>query len=132
MVSLAASRSNGPVGVERMATEEGITANYIHVLMGNLKAAGLVRSVRGPNGGYELARKPETITAFDVVSVLEGDLLPAECLAKASSCDHAGTCSTQEVWREVACSVEEALKRHTLQELAERQQKTSDVLDYNI
>lgn len=122
MVSLAAHYGEGPVPVDTVVREQGVTANYIHVLMGGMKAAGLVRSVRGPNGGYELTRKPAEITAFDVVSVLEGDTVPVECVAQPGSCPRAGTCPTRDVWCQVAKSVDDVLKSMTLQDLAENQQ----------
>ncbi len=118
MVSLAMHYGDGPVRVDTVAAEQGISANYIHVLMGGLKAAGLVRAIRGPNGGYELTRKPAEITALDVVTVLEGDTMPVECVVQPGLCPRAATCPTREVWCQVTASVNGILQGLTLEALA--------------
>lgn len=132
MVSLASHYGEGPVPVDTVAQEQGVSANYIHVLMGTMKVAGLVRSVRGPNGGYELARKPAEITAFDVVSVLEGDTVPVECVAEPGTCPRAASCPTRDVWCQVASSVDGVLKSMTLQNLVEHQRGQDSTPNYSI
>lgn len=126
MVSLATHYGDGPVGVDTVVDEQGISANYIHVLMGGLKTAGLVRSIRGPNGGYELARSPAEITAFDIVTVLEGDIMPVECVTEPSSCPRAATCPTREVWRQVSDSMDGVLKGLTVEALVQKQGRQPD------
>ena len=126
MVSLGAHYGKGPVSVDTVVAEQGISANYIHVLMGGLRTAGLVRSVRGPNGGYELARRPAEISAFDIVTVLEGDTMPVECVAEPSSCPRAATCPTREVWRQVSASMEGVLKGLTVETLVRNQGRSPD------
>jgi Rrf2 family protein len=77
MIELAAQYGNGPVLVDGIAKNQEISGKYIHVIVSGLRSAGLVRSVRGPNGGYELTRSPSRITALDVISALEGKSAPA-------------------------------------------------------
>ena len=120
MVELAVQHGSGPVLVTVIARNQAIPAKYIHVLIGGLKAAGLVTAVRGPNGGLELAREPGRITALDVVEALEGRLSAVDCTLDADLCDRAGDCVTREVWQDLAASMEAALRRHTLADLAGR------------
>lgn len=120
MVELASRHGEGPVMVERIAASQELSASYAHILLGGLKSAGLVRSVRGPSGGYELSRPPERITALDVVAAVENDA-PVECVARASSCKRAPTCAARDVWCEVAAAIERVLSGVTLEELALRQ-----------
>jgi Rrf2 family protein len=86
--------------------------------MGGVKAAGLVRSVRGTRGGYEITRDPGDITAFQVVSALEEEMLPAPCVKNPEGCPLAEGCTTRDVWCRMAACIDETLKGVTLKELA--------------
>jgi len=121
MMELASRFGKGPVLVEDIASSQGISGKYIHVIAGGLRAAGMVRAVRGPSGGYELARHPSEVTALDVVRSVEGSLAPVDCVADACSCPRVDACAARDLWQEVASAVEEVLRRHTLADLVERQ-----------
>ncbi len=124
MVVLAVHYGEGPLGVDRVSREEGISSNYIRVLLGGLKSTGLVKSVRGARGGYELARDPAEVTAFEVVSALEEEMLPVECVSRSGYCSRKEACATRGVWCEIAASVDEILKNTTLQDLAQKYRET--------
>jgi Rrf2 family protein len=119
MMELALNHGGGPMLVSTIAQNQALPGKYIHVLVGGLKAAGLVRAVRGPNGGLELAREPAAITPLDVVSALEGRLTAVDCAGEA--CERGDNCVAREVWCDLAAAMEASLSRHTLAELAERQ-----------
>ncbi|MCL6581714.1 MAG: Rrf2 family transcriptional regulator, partial [Firmicutes bacterium] len=69
---LARHHGEGPLPLKAVAEEQGIPEAYLEQLVAALRRAGLVRSVRGAQGGYVLSRSPEKITVGDVVRVLEG------------------------------------------------------------
>lgn len=121
MMELAGNYGRGPLPADAIARSQDISGKYIHVLATGLRSAGLVRAVRGPNGGYELARRPSAITALDVVSALEGRTTPVGCVADASCCPRAGRCAARDVWCEVASAVDRVLSRLTIGQLAARQ-----------
>ena len=129
MVELAVHHGTGPVQVTTIASNQRLPAKYIHVLVGGLKAAGLVTAVRGPNGGLELARDPARITPLDIVEALEGRLTAVDCTGDPGVCARAGDCVARDVWCELAAAMAEALGRHTLAELAERERSRQDVGD---
>jgi Rrf2 family protein len=120
MVELAAHHGSGPLQVTAIAQSQRLPAKYIHVLVGGLKAAGLITAVRGPNGGLELARDPARITPLDVVEALEGRVSAVDCTLDPALCDHASECVTREVWAGMAAAMEASLKRQTLADLAEK------------
>ena len=126
MAELAGSYGQGPVSADVIARNQDISGKYIHLLVMVLRSAGLVRSVRGPGGGYELARKPSSITALDVVSALEGSSAPAECVTDAAYCPRASRCATRDVWRDVSSAVDGVLSGITLEQLSARQRAMSD------
>jgi Rrf2 family protein len=126
MVELATRFGRGPILVPTIAETQNISGNYIHVLLGGLKAAGLVRAVRGPAGGYVLTRHPREITALHVVRALEGQDWPVACVADETLCPRSQTCATRDVWRELAAAMEKVLAGVTLEQLAARQRAKSE------
>lgn len=76
MLELALRHGTGPVLVQVVAERQQLPPKFLRVLLGSLKAAGLVRATRGPSGGCELARSPSTITALEVLEALEGRSSP--------------------------------------------------------
>ena len=126
MINLAARFGQGPLSAEIIADEEGISAQYIHVIMSGLRAAGLVRTLRGAKGGYECARDPSSISALDIIGVLEGKTAPVDCIAYPSQCQRRQHCATHELWVDLAASIDAILTQTTLADLVTRQQAISD------
>ena len=94
--------------------------NYLEQLFVQLRKAGVVESVRGAQGGYRLAKKPEEITAGDVVRPVEGSLQPVYCLEDPSSCTicmKGHICPTMDLWRKVGEEIEMVLDQITIQDL---------------
>lgn len=121
MVELAGHYGRGPLAVDTIAGSQEISGKYIHVLVTNLRSAGLVRTVRGPSGGYELTKSPSSITALEVVSALEGASSPVECVSSAAHCQRAEICAARDVWCDVAAAIDRVLSDLTLEQLLERQ-----------
>ncbi len=123
MIELATHYGHGPMLVETISKNQGISGKYIHVLVGGLHEAGLIRTVRGPAGGYELTKKPSAITALDVIAALEGKTAPVDCVVDVAFCERATRCAAQDVWCEVAAAIDRALSSFTLDRLAKAQRK---------
>jgi len=121
MVELASLYGQGPVLVETIAKAQGISGKYLHVIVGGLKASGLVRAIRGPSGGYELTRPPSEISALDVVSALEGRTCPVDCVERTDACPRSAQCAARDLWCEVGGAIDGVLGRLSLEELARRQ-----------
>jgi Rrf2 family cysteine metabolism transcriptional repressor len=115
---LAAHHGEGPINVRTVAEAERLPAKYLEQLLARLRRGGLVRSSRGARGGVVLARDPRTISARQVMMLLEGSLVPSECLQE--DLDHESRCVTHELWRRLSESVNEALESYTLADLADR------------
>jgi len=74
MLDLALHYGEGPIALKQIAERQDISEHYLEQLMGSLRKAGLVSSVRGAQGGYQLARSPQETTAAAVLRALEGEL----------------------------------------------------------
>ena len=117
MVELALQSGRGPAGVEAIAEAQGLPPKFLRVLLGPLKAAGLVRVQRGPSGGCLLARHPSLISALEVIEALEGRL-------GAASPDAGGLPGAQvvrELWSSSTEAARAVLRATSLAELADRQ-----------
>ncbi len=132
MVCLGLRYGEGLLGVEELSSSAGISGNYIHLLLGTLRGCGLVRSLRGREGGYELARSPVQITLLEIVTALEGRHLLVECVKQPDACKRSSACCTRRVWGKVAGAIEEVLQNMTLQQLLEDSMNDASSLNYCI
>jgi FeS assembly SUF system regulator len=83
-----------------------------------LTRAGLLTSYRGAKGGYGLARRPDQISAVEIITALEGPIGLTECTVHPGQCVQEASCHVREPWQRINSVVREALARVTLEELA--------------
>jgi len=121
MLELALRYGAGLTTSQEIASRQGIPVAYLDQLLTTLGKAGLVRSVRGPQGGHMLARPPDQITISEVISALEGPIAPVSCVTDSGFCHLTGTCVLQDVWLKVEEVTQGVLASVTLEELAKRQ-----------
>jgi len=125
LLDLAAHPDDGPRRLDAIAESQAISRNYLHSLMIALKAAGLVRSRRGSQGGYVLARPAREITLARILQVLEGPLALADCVEDERLCRRAKNCVAHDMWSELSADIENLFASVTLADLAARQAKTA-------
>lgn len=125
-LQLATTFGQGPVPVSIIAESQRVSRKYLFALLGALASSGIVRSVRGRDGGFELSRPPEQITMGEIVRCLEGPISLVECTADTTSCDWIGHCASQELWKELADALANILDNRTLADLAARRDALGD------
>jgi Rrf2 family protein len=123
MVNLAMLGGNGPVFLNTIAKNQGISRNYLDALFSNLHMAGLVRSVRGASGGYILNRDPSQISALDIVTALEGKPVLVDCLENRSLCERTEHCATRDLWMKLRTLMEQTLAETQLSDLVASSRK---------
>jgi Rrf2 family protein len=131
ILELAENYGQGPLRLRTIAERQEISVKYLEHLMSVLKSAGIVRSIRGPNGGYFLARSPNEIRVSECFNYLEGPVITSECVGNSSFCHRAGDCVVRGLWIDVQNTVMELLRSTTLQSLIDRKGENK-VLDYHI
>lgn len=133
LFDLAQRYGEGPVQSEEIARRQGIPVNYLNQLLITMRRAGLIESLRGPQGGHMLARSPETITLLDAITTLEGPLLPAEPtrddLVPTAPDDHD---LIDETWAGLRARIEGILAELTLDDLCQRKRQRSGGVMYYI
>jgi Rrf2 family iron-sulfur cluster assembly transcriptional regulator len=105
IIDLAINSLDKPVKLSDISTRQGISLKYLEKLIKKLKEAGFVKSVRGPNGGYMLAKPVKSISVGDIVKTLEGSVSITDCSDKENACgvcSRAGECITQWIWMETS------------------------------
>lgn len=114
MVELAKqAHMQQPIRATHIAEKQGIPEKYlVHILI-QLKRAGLVRSIRGSQGGYHLERPPGDISLGDIVKAIDGPIL------EAPPVEDAGESDLDPTWRQVAKGIEEVLESITVQDVLE-------------
>lgn len=90
---------------------------YLEQIIGTLRREGLVTSVRGAQGGYMLAREPSEITIGELMRLLEGPVLMADCLGDADACVRSGQCPSRLVWERLTDCINHVLDGITLQDM---------------
>ncbi len=117
MYSLAVNPGKTPLQLNEISAREDLSEKYLGQIVIHLRAAGLVTSVRGAQGGYFLSRPPEEITVLEIVECLEGDLSIVDCTSRPEECGRESYCAAVEVWRLLSRKVRETLGEITLADM---------------
>ena len=118
MLDLALNNTGEAVSLKDIARRQDISDKYLEQIISILNKAGYVRSIRGAQGGYMLAREPETYTAGTILRLTEGSMKQVACLEdEPNQCSRAGECVTLRLWKMLDEAIEGVLDKVTLQDL---------------
>ena len=124
MLDLAANNTGEYIIVKEIAGRQEISEKYLEQIISILNKAGYVKSVRGAQGGYRIARDPASYTVGMILRLTEGSLNPVSCLDDdVNECERCDTCETLEVWKELARAINHVVDNVTIADLLERQQE---------
>jgi Rrf2 family protein len=101
-----------------IAEQTGISDGYLEQLFIPLRKAGIIRGIRGPQGGYLLGKAPEKITAGDILRCVEGPLEPVSCV-NSMICPIEATCVSRHTWSELYHEIRDCVDSITLEDLVE-------------
>ena len=121
MVDLAMRQNRGPVTLAAISERQHISLSYLEQLFGKLRRHKLVTSVRGPGGGYNLARVPQSITVAEVISAVDEPLDATQCGGK-ENCYDDRRCMTHDLWATLNEKMHDYLSSVTLGDLLAHQQ----------
>lgn len=129
MFDMAYHAGTLPVQVKDISRRQGLSPRYLEQIFQDLKKVGLLKSKRGPQGGYCLTRNPAEITVLEIIDATEGDLLLVECASEeggaegSASCESNNCCVTQTIWREASKRLAEYFSTVTLKDLCDEARK---------
>ncbi len=120
MVDLTLSGGHGPVTMAAISERQRISLSYLEQLFGKLRRNQIVESVRGPGGGYHLARTADKITIAEIIQAVDETLEASACGGKANCLDER-QCLTHDLWMGLNDRIFEYLSSVTLQQLVDNQ-----------
>ena len=122
MIDLAMRGETGPVALASVSERQKISLSYLEQLFGKLRRYKLVDSVRGPGGGYCIARPLSMVTVADIIRAVDEQLDATQCGGR-ENCHDEHRCMTHDLWSTLNSKMYEYLSSVTLAELVEQQQK---------
>lgn len=129
LFDIAYNSGGAPAQIQDISRRQQISPRYLEQIFQSLKRAGILKSKRGPQGGYCLARKPGEITVLEILNATEQDVLLVDCAGapgkrprRKIDCPFEGNCVTQTVWEEASTLINNLFAGLTLQTLCERGQ----------
>jgi Rrf2 family transcriptional regulator, iron-sulfur cluster assembly transcription factor len=122
MADLAHHSNGRPVALAEVAVRQEISLSYLEQLFGRLRRGGLVNSVRGPGGGYMLARDSEQMRIADIILAVDEPIKATRCTpGSPNGChSHRGRCLTHDLWEELGNQIYLYLSSVTLADVCER------------
>ena len=122
MIDLAEHNSSEWISLKDISERQGISIKYLEQIVTVLNKSGLLKSSRGPQGGYMLAKSPEKYTVGQILRVIEGNLAPVACLeTDVNICERRSICPTLKFWEGLNTVINQYVDSVTLQNLAHKQ-----------
>ena len=116
MYYLAVHAGEGPQTLQNISTV-GVPKQYLEQILGSLRRGGLLSTVRGAQGGYQIAHDPSQITLRDIIDAVEGPIELSECTSAEHTCQRSGTCPVRWVWQQVTDSINHELEKIKLSDM---------------
>lgn len=127
LINIAARTDGKPVSIKDVAAQEEISEKYLEQITSVLNSGGLVKSTRGPQGGYLLRKAPEDITVGMVLRLTEGGISPVACLEQMNSSANAeARCSTIGLWRRLDKAIRDVVDTTTIADLVAERPEAAD------
>ncbi|MCM1115760.1 MAG: Rrf2 family transcriptional regulator [Clostridium sp.] len=118
LVDLAEHRDDGFVALKDVAKRQDISKKYLEQIVSVLNRPGILKTNRGYQGGYQLAKAPEKYTVGDILRITEGGLAPVACLDQEENlCERSSFCATLFIWEGLYKTVNDYLDSITLQDI---------------
>lgn len=121
MIDVAMHGAPGPVTLAGISERQGISLSYLEQLFGKLRRHGMVDSVRGPGGGYNLARAAEIMTIADIILAVDEPIDATQCGGR-ENCHDDRRCMTHELWAGLNAHIFSYLRSVTVADLVREQQ----------
>ncbi len=135
LIDLAMNESPKPRLLRDIAMSQQISEKYISRLVIDLRRKGLVRSIRGVNGGFHLGKKPQDVTLLDILEAMEGPISIVDCVTAPSKCKRNAHCAARGIWLQLNEGIRGLMGKITLADILEacyRQNAKDGIFDYCI
>ena len=127
MFEIARGYPESPVTIKEIAERQDVSVAYLEQILNKLRRAGLIRSVKGPGGGYLLTKDPGGVNIASILKELEGPVAITSCLDPEEGCARVEGCVTHLLWRSLGAKIEAFLETITLRDLLEKEPLLKDL-----
>lgn len=118
MIDLAQHDDGSYISLADIAERQNLSMKYLEIVVSMLNKGGMLKSLRGKNGGYRLVKAPKECNVGEILKITEGSLAPVECIKAASvSCERADSCITLPLWQGLDRVIDAYLDDISLQDL---------------
>ena len=132
MIDIALNSNGSNVSLKEISARQNISVKYLEQIIGLLCKIGFLRSTRGSQGGYKLAKEPKEYTVGSILRVTEGNLAPVTCLEdEENKCELCYECATIDFWEGLYDVINQYVDKFTLQDLLDEHQRRNGA-DYFI
>lgn len=135
LIDLATHDPAKPRLIRDIAQSQQISEKYISRLVIDLRRAHLIRSVRGVNGGFHLAKRPDEITLLDILETMEGPISVVDCVREPEKCRRQSLCPARDIWQKLNDGIRELTRSITLDDILNayrKQNAEKGICDYCI
>lgn len=129
MIDLALQQANGPVSLAAISDRQKISLSYLEQLFSKLRRRKLVDSVRGPGGGYQIAKPLDQVSVADVIIAVDEPLDATQCGGK-ENCTDEGQCMTHDLWSNLNRKMLDYLNSVTLHSLVEKNKAKEQTVEF--
>ena len=130
LLDLAEHEDEDFVSLKDVAERQGISKNYLEQIITLLKNTDMLRTARGFQGGYKLAKLPEQYTVGEILRITEGNLEPVSC--DVNECERRSSCMTLDLWRGLGRVIDDYLNGITLQDILDKHYQRDNGDQYSI
>jgi Rrf2 family protein len=133
LLDLAEHENEGFISLKDVAERQGISKNYLEQIITLLKNTDMLKTARGFQGGYKLAKSPTQYRVGDILRITEGNLVPVACLVdEVNQCARSSYCMTVGMWHGLGQVIEDYLDGITLQDILDQHRQNGGGGQYSI
>lgn len=119
MFEIAKGYNYGPITIKKISERQAVSVSYLEQILNKLRKADIIKSVKGPGGGYILSKEPGNISIGTILRELEGPVAITSCLDPKEGCIRVEGCVTYLLWKSLGERIEAFLDNMTLKDLLE-------------
>ncbi len=127
ILQIAEGYGQDPVPISAISESQEISGKYLEQVVGTLRKSGLIISRKGVRGGYLLARSPEEINLWEIITALDSHTTLVDCVLEPDICDRSDDCLTRSIWKLLSARMEEFWSSFKLSDLLKTMHETGDV-----
>lgn len=127
ILQIAEGYGKNPVPISAISESQEISGKYLEQVVGTLRKSGLIVSRKGVRGGYHLARSPEEINLWEIITALDSHTTLVDCVNDAGICDRSDDCLTRSIWTLLSVRMQEFWTSFKLSDLLSTMHATGDV-----